>query len=79
MLVKGYIIDSSLNERTQNVSLNGISSDELEVICGIPLGTILGPVIFLLYMIDLFLSNSTGDIMSFADDIVIFYQDLQTG
>ena len=42
-----------LRNRTQRSQLKGLFSDRREVICGILQGSILGPLLFLIYIIDL--------------------------
>ena len=59
-----------LTDRTQTVSINGTISESKEITCGVPQGSVLGPVLFLLYINDL--PNSTNFFTSlFADDTVL--------
>ena len=63
-------------QRTQKVVLNGETSNEVEVISGVPQGTVLGPLMFLLYINDIY-DNSSSSIRMFADDCVL-YRIIQT-
>ena len=68
--LRGVTLDffkSYLHDRKQFTMVNGVSSDWLTVICGVPQGSVLGPLLFLLYTNDL--ANSTNfSINLFADD-----------
>ena len=63
---------SYLENRKQYVSIDGLKSDLTTIVCGVPQGSILGPILFLLYINDL---NSVSKILKtimFADDTNLF-------
>ena len=61
---------SYLSERQQYVSLDGIISNMLEIAIGVPQGSILGPILFLIYINDL-PECSTLLALLFADDTTL--------
>ena len=65
------LIISFLNNRCQRVVLNGQSSVWKSVTAGVPQGSVLGPLFFLIYINDLPLGLTT-DVKLFADDTSLF-------
>ena len=57
--------------RSQTVVLNGNSSEELQVSSGVPQGSVLGPILFLLYINDL-PDSLQSQVRLFADDTAVY-------
>ena len=64
-------VSSFLLGRSQRVCINGYESSEKPVISGIPQGSVLGPMLFVIYINDL-PDSVTSDTFLFADDTKIF-------
>ena len=61
-------IESFLVDRSQQVALNGYMSYAAKVISGVPQGTVLGPLLFILFVNDMEGCVSHSTIRFFADD-----------
>ena len=66
------LFESYLSDREQVTFVNGVMSSSKRIVCGVPQGSILGPLLFLLYINDLpdCLEKSTPCL--YADDTQIF-------
>ena len=60
-----------MNNRTQAVALENTISDNVDVASGVPQGSVLDPVLFLIYINDI-TNNITSNIRLFADDCTIY-------
>lgn len=65
------LIKSYLSNRKQCVKLNSATSDWCDVVVGVPQGSVLGPLLFLIFMNDLLEIDSRMCMYSYADDTVI--------
>ena len=65
-------IGSYLLDRSQAVVLGGVQSSPLHVISGVPQGSVLGPLLFLVYIDKVTNSVSHSNITMYADDIALW-------
>ena len=69
--IRGFLLQwfkSYLNNRKQFTLVNGINSDLDSIKCGVPQGSALGPLLFLIYINDLPSCSTDSSIRLFADD-----------
>jgi len=62
---------SYMTDRSQSVQHGTISSEKLPVSCGVPQGSILGPILFSLYVNDIVSCVKSSKIVLYADDTVL--------
>ena len=65
------LVQSFLSDRKQRVVLNGKGSQLSTISAGVPQGSVLGPLFFLVYKNDL-VENFNSDVKMFADDTSLF-------
>ena len=65
-------IKSYFSNRLQFVEYNGYVSYRANIMCGVPQGSILGPLFFLLYINDIINTSTILQLILFADDTNVF-------
>lgn len=68
------LIKSFLSDRTQCVKVNGKISDIIDVLCGVPQGSLLGPILFDLY-VNFFSEIVDSYVVQYADDAAVLRYD----
>ena len=66
-----HIFKDFLTNRTQSVSVDGAYSSSLPVVSGVPQGSVLGPLFFIIFTSDLGI-NLENHLISYADDTTLF-------
>ena len=62
------LVHNCLSNRKQRTKINSTYSSLLEIVFGVPEGSILGPLLFNIVLTDLFFLIEETDIASYADD-----------
>ena len=68
-----HLIKSYLSNRKQCVKVNDVCSNFLDLYKGVPQGSILGPVIFNIFLNDIFYFVTNCDLYNYADDNTLSY------
>lgn len=68
------LMESYLEDRYQYVQYDGCESDRGRLSCGVPQGSVLGPLFFLMYVNDMARACPELELVLFADDTNIFAQ-----
>ena len=74
--IRGIALDwfkSYLSDRMQCTEIGDTQSKLDYIKCGVPQGSILGPLLFLLYINDIVMSSDVFKFILFADDTSLFY------
>ena len=66
------LISSFLSNRKCRTKINSSFSEWEHLLIGVPQGSVLGPLLFNIYMCDLFLFMTESNVANYADDTTLY-------
>ena len=76
--IRSIVLDwfiSNLSNRTEYVNINNLNSSCLPIKCGVPQGSILGRLLFILYINDIVNVSKLAKYIMFANDTNLFFSN----
>ena len=64
-----------LSNRARSTQIGSVVSNKERIVCGVPQGSVLGPLLFLIYVNDMYRSSQKLDFYLFADDTNLLYAE----